>query len=121
MHKQELRISTDDYSVALEFERPDEISIMDMCEAKVKQMKSNYNLDTIELSIDEYADIKRRVHELEVRNNLLQQQVMLLKSEAFKRYGTLTKYIEEQRNEEVKKVMSKSNPEGSKEGASSPT
>jgi hypothetical protein len=59
--------------------------------------------DLIEMTIDEYTTFKRRLYEAEIKTNLLEQQVALLKSDAFKSFGNLTQYIEKKQVEAVMK------------------
>jgi len=67
-------------------------------------MRGYVEVDTIEMSIDDYAQLKRSLNEAEVKNALLNQQINLLKSEAFKTLGNLTMYMEEQHTIEAKKA-----------------
>ncbi len=103
LHRQEIRISTVDYTPFNEFEKPENISVQEVCEARIKMLRHYLEPDLIEMTIDEYTTFKRRLYEAEIKTNLLEQQVALLKSDAFKSFGNLTQYIEKKQVEAVMK------------------
>lgn len=102
LNQQEMRISTDDYRPSLEFDRPMELSMLDTIKLKQEQVRKQFEIAFVELPLDEYSGLKRAVHELEVRNSLLSQQVLLLKSRAFTEFGTLSDYNREMQKEAAK-------------------
>ena len=88
-------MSTDDYRPSLEFDRPMELSIFDNIQLKQEQVRKQFEIAFIEVPMQEYSDLKRNSHDLEVRNTILSQQVLLLKSQAFTELGTLSDYNKE--------------------------
>ncbi|TNV84935.1 hypothetical protein FGO68_gene8645 [Halteria grandinella] len=111
MNQQEMRISTDDYRPSLEFDRPPELSIFDIIRMKQEQVQKQFEISFVELPVQEYSELKKRSHDLEVRNAILTQQVLLLKSKAFTELGTLSDYNKEMQKEAAKKEFNMSSPD----------
>lgn len=75
-------MSTQDYSVFVEFDRDPKINISELIQTKRDTMKKEMQIRIIEIEASEYMKMKSRMKDLEVQNALLQSQVKILKSEA---------------------------------------
>lgn len=86
---QETQISTDDFRVDIEFDRPLQLNLLDMIKYREDKHRRVRELKTVELSMDEYMDLRKKLNELQNQNGLLQTQVQLLKSSVMRDIGTV--------------------------------
>lgn len=92
---QEYQISTQDYHLMMEFQRDRRVNMIDLIDLKKQASKNEDQQVVKEVEIDavEYMDLKARIHELEVLNNVLNAQVTLLNSNAIKKSGGTAKEV----------------------------
>ena len=86
---QETQISTDDFRVDIEFDRPLQLNLLDMIKYREDKHRRVRELKTVVLSMDEYMDLRKKLNELQNQNGLLQTQVQLLKSSVMRDIGTV--------------------------------
>ncbi len=68
---QETQISTDDFRADIEFDRPLQLNLLDMIKYREDKHRRFRELKTVELSMDEYMDIRKKLNELQNQNGLL--------------------------------------------------
>jgi len=61
---QETQISTDDFRADIEFDRPLQLNLLDMIKYREDKHRRFRELKTVELSMDEYMDIRKKLNEL---------------------------------------------------------
>jgi len=62
---QETQISTDDFRVDIEFDRPLQLNLLDMIKYREDKHRRVRELKTVVLSMDEYMDLRKKLNELQ--------------------------------------------------------
>lgn len=68
---QEAQMSTEDFRPEFEFDRPLQLSLLDIKKYREERHRKLRELKTVELSIDEYMDLRKKLTELQNQNSLL--------------------------------------------------
>ena len=86
---QEAEISTEDYRPEFEFDRPLQLGLLDIQKYREERHRRVRELKTVELSMDEYMDLRKKLTEMQNQNSLLSTQVQLLKSSVMRDIGNV--------------------------------
>lgn len=68
---QEAQISTEDFRPEFEFDRPLQLSLLDIKKYREEKHRKLRELKTVELSMEEYMDLRKKLTELQNQNSLL--------------------------------------------------
>lgn len=88
LQKQEAQVSTEDFRVFLEFDREPQLNMLDISKIREEQQRRQFELDKVELDTQEYIQLKQRIKDLELQNQLLLSQSRILKSQTFREIGS---------------------------------
>ena len=68
---QEAEISTEDFRPEFEFDRPLQLGLLDIQKYREERHRRARELKTVELSMDEYINLRKKLTEMQNQNSLL--------------------------------------------------